>query len=394
MAQPEAQFEALDEPTLTMVVSRALGIATIKVIQWHVTSIHGNYNPLTLGVYRIAGSAQDNTHVLPWSVVLKVVQGSDRIARLNSEWLNDASHFLYWQREPLVFQSGLLNGLRSNLVPVRCYAVLEPAADLRWLWLEDLQEKPAPWSLARHIAAARHFGEFNGAFIHRYPLQDYGWLTHHFLRQWVAFCRAWGSDATLSDPSVWAAPTVQGVLPSDLAPRILEVLGDAEHLLAPIEQLPHTLSHLDTDRRNLFSRTDWSGQEQTVAIDWGFLGLAAVGEDLGNQVGGNLFHLALPAADAAQYAKAAFEAYLDGLQAMGWRGKLEHVRFASLAHQLHYLSFAPIIVQLLVQGKLPPWMSKWMTQNEATAAEAIRQWGDALTFLLDQADEARQYIRR
>ena len=36
MAQPEAQFEALDEPTLTMVVSRALDIATIKVIEWHV----------------------------------------------------------------------------------------------------------------------------------------------------------------------------------------------------------------------------------------------------------------------------------------------------------------------------------------------------------------------
>src|SRR5712692_8547396 len=79
------------------------------------------------------------------------------------------------------------------------------------------QEKPAPWSLARHIAAARHFGEFNGAFTHRYPLRDYGWLTHHFLRQWLACCRAWGSDATLSDPSVWAAPRVQGVLPSDLA---------------------------------------------------------------------------------------------------------------------------------------------------------------------------------
>jgi hypothetical protein len=394
MALPEAQFEALDERTLTMVVSRALNIPIIKLIEWHVTSIHDDYNPLTLGVYRIAGSAQVVEHVVAWSVVLKIVQGSDRIPSFNSDWLNDPNHLLFWQREALVFQSGLLNGLQTNLVPVRCYAVLEPAADLRWLWLEDLQESPVPWSLARHILSARHVGEFNGLFMHRDLLKNYPWLTQHFLRQWLACCRVWRSDAILRDPSVWAAPTIQGILPSDLAPRILLVMGDAEHVLGALEQLPATLSHLDSDRRNLFSRTDSSGLEKTVAIDWGNLGMAAVGEDLGNQVGGNLFHLALPAAEAAQYVRAAFEAYLDGLNAMGWSGKLEHVRFAYVAHQLHYLGFVPIIVETLAQGELPPWMGKWVVQHEVAPAEAIKQWGDALIVLLDQAEEARQYVKR
>ena len=49
-----------------------------------------------------------------------------------------------------------------------------------------------------------------------------------------------------------------------------------------ILKVTSTLSHQDTDRRNLFTRLTAGGQEQTVAIDWGLLGLAAVGEDLGD----------------------------------------------------------------------------------------------------------------
>jgi hypothetical protein len=394
MADPLAQLQALDERTLTSLMRRALNNPTIQLEEWSFTKIHADYNPLTVGVYRIAGTARADEHIRSWSVVLKMVHALDEIEPFESDWLNDPTNFAYWQREALVFQSGLFNGWQGNLVPVQCYGVLKPAADLRWLWLEDVQEsRPGPWPLERHILAARHFGEFNGAFIDRYPLPDYPWLTHHFLRQWLAFCRALGSDAILRDLSVWAAPLVHGVLPPDLAPRILQVLEDAEDLLAALERLPQTLCHLDTDRRNLFTRTDPRGQEQTVVIDWGQMGMAAFGEDLGNQVGGDLFHLAVPAREAAQYAEAAFAAYVEGLQAMGWCGQPEQVRFASLAHQLHYLSFIPIVVQEYVHTvQLPPWMRTWVSQHAVTPTEAIRAWGEALMFLLKQAEEARQFV--
>ena len=387
-------LQELDDQTLTPVVARALNTATITLGQWQATKIHENYNPLTEGVYRVTGTAHAGARTLPWSVILKIVRWWDMSANFSSDWANDPTHFFYWKREALVFQSGILHGLQHQLAPPTCYGVLDVAGDRLWLWLEDVQEtQPGRWNLDRHILAARHFGQFNGAFAQAAALPTYPWLSQHFLRQWLAFCRAWQSDAILGDASVWSDSAVHGVLPSNLVPRILALLRDADVLLAALEALPQTLCHLDTDRRNLFSRSDHDGQAQTVVIDWGFLGLAAVGEDLGNQVGGELFHLAVRPSEATKYADAALTAYLDGLREMQWHGQIEDVGLAMRLHQLHYLGISPLIVQDFVrEGFIQPWMRAWMSEHDATPAEAFRQWGDALMFLVTQAEAAHHDV--
>src|SRR5436309_2568996 len=50
-----------------------------------------------------------------------------------------------------------------------------------------------------------------------------------------------------------------------------------------LDRLPQTMVHGDADRRNLFARRGAGGGE-TVAIDWAFTGVAALGEELVNLV--------------------------------------------------------------------------------------------------------------
>jgi hypothetical protein len=52
------------------------------------------------------------------------------------------SDWNYWKREALVFQSGILDDWKGDLVPVRCYDVVEQPDDSVWLWLEHVREPP------------------------------------------------------------------------------------------------------------------------------------------------------------------------------------------------------------------------------------------------------------
>ena len=63
-----------------------------------------------------------------------------------------------------------------------------------------------------------------------------------------------------------------------------------------------------------------SCRDQTVVIDWSFLGTAAVGADLGMQVSGNLYSLYVDPRNAQAYYEAALESYVAGLRDAGWRG--------------------------------------------------------------------------
>src|SRR4051794_36176160 len=108
MTDRDTLLESLDEQVLTTVVRQVLNNTAIEILEWKVVSIHGQYNPVTGGVYRVTGSAAQFEREVPWSVVLKIVQGSSRIPTISSEWLNDPKHLAYWQREPLLFQSDVL----------------------------------------------------------------------------------------------------------------------------------------------------------------------------------------------------------------------------------------------------------------------------------------------
>jgi hypothetical protein len=393
MQSLDEQLQAVDARTLTELVGKALNDPAVTVVDWSYTKINFDGVPVTAGVYRFSGTAYSQAQPQHWSLVLKVLHWVDLSDELGRDYLGDPIHFLYWKREALVFQSGILRDWEGGLVPVQCYGVSEPTPDLAWLWLEDLPETPDMlWNLDRHILAARHFGEFNGAHVGKKLADGFPWLNQNFIGQYLPTLTLWlGIEDTVRNPTCWAHPAVKRAFPLPVVERILRALESSDKIVSKLGTQPQTLSHQDTDRRNLFAKRRAGGQAQTVAIDWGFMGLAAVGEDLGNQIFGNLFHLEVAASEAQPYQEAAFEAYLEGLHDAGWQGNLEEVRLACAAQALTYIIFVPWILDTFVkEARLPPWATHSAQVRGYSAEETLAHWGEAIYFILDVAETAGQ----
>ncbi|YCQ21390.1 hypothetical protein M1D93_04485 [Arthrobacter sp. Z1-9] len=95
--------------------------------------------------------------------------------------------------------------------------------------------------------------------------------------------------------------------------HILRLWRDRHRRLDFLESLPQTLCHLDAYRGNLFSRRDPAGQEQTVAIDWAFVGHAAHGEELASLVAASVAMGHIEPQHMKELEKTALEGYMDGL---------------------------------------------------------------------------------
>lgn len=193
-----------------------------------------------------------------------------------------------------------------------------------------------------------------------------------------------------TDPSFWERPLVRRLFPTPIAGRVIELLHDAERLLARLERQPETLSHLDTHCVNLFARIGDQGQEQAVVTDWSFLGIAAVGEDLGMQISGNLYGLQVDPADARPYFEAALDAYLAGLRDSGWRGASDAARLAAAtAASLRLVPFGlERLRELLNSEERVSWADRLAMEQGCTVEEILPHWGQAIIFLLDLADGA------
>jgi len=164
--------------------------------------------------------------------------------------LNDATDELIdWRREALAYHSGLLDDLPGDLTAPRCYGV-----------------------------AARHLGQFNGVYLAGRPLPTQPWLNRGFLRAWTADAARVTVIEPIAQAETWAHPLVRAAFPDPVVERLLRLHTEREDFLAVLERLPQTLSHLDAFPGNLLARRTAAGAEQTVALDWAFVGIAAVGE--------------------------------------------------------------------------------------------------------------------
>jgi hypothetical protein len=397
MTDLDAQLDVIDAGMLAPLVRKGLNRDRITVEDWTCAPMaHGVINPVTAGLYQVTGTARDGEEQLSWSLILKVIHWVDLSGSpLADGYMNEPGDWNYWKREALVFQSGILDEWSGDLVPVKCYDVVELPDDSVWLWLEHVHEPPgATWSLERHVLAARHFGQFGGAHCEKGSLRDFPWLCPKFLRQWVRTTHAFGFVDTTSDPAFWEHPLSRLAFPTPIAGRVLDLVDDVDRLLAQLERQPQTLAHLDTHHANLYARRGDQGQAQTVVIDWSFLGIAAVGEDLGMQVSGNLYDLTVDPAGARPYYEAALEAYVTGLRHAGWRGAPQVARFASAtAASLRCVPYGiEAMRRLFDSGEEWAWANRLAEKQGTTVEEALKRWGQAIIFFLDLADDARQLV--
>lgn len=138
-----------------------------------------------LGVYRLSGVARSDGASHPWSVVLKIVRNPAGLEVAPGYVLPPddfpPTHFSYWKREALAYQSGVLDDLPRGIAAPRCFAVVEATPQVFWLWLEDLATAAAPWTLARYRETAHQLGHWNGAYLAGRPLPAQPWLHYDWL---------------------------------------------------------------------------------------------------------------------------------------------------------------------------------------------------------------------
>ena len=226
---------------------------------------------------------------------------------------HDPQRWNYWAREPLAYQHHLTNVYAQ--AGIRAPACLGSRVDDReaLLLLEWVDGQPGEsWPVEFYGTAAEALGQAQARFLNARPVPSFSWLSTGFLRDYSSEKPVdWG---LLDDDEAWQHPVARQTFPSGLRERVVFVHANRERLYRISESLPRTLCHLDFWPKNLFRRPGG----ETVLIDWGFVGLGSVGEDVGNLVPDASFDHFVAAEDLPRLEQVAFDGYLRGLRSAGW----------------------------------------------------------------------------
>jgi hypothetical protein len=378
----EQQLETVDRATLTPLVRRALDSATVEISEWNYRPIYGGAGDVGTGqsgIVRFAGSGRDRDQTVSWSLILKVIgspaQGGDPQGGI---------------RERLAYQSGVLNDLSGSLIAPRCFDVVEQPKGAFWLWLEEVIDEIGPqWPLERYGLVARHLGQFNGSYLTGEALPNWPWLSRDWLRTLIAP----NASAMAQLDDVLHHPLVSRIYPADVATRLSRLWAEREIFLAALDRLPQTLCHRDAFRRNLFVRCNGDSHEQTVAVDWAFVGLGAVGEEIVPLVQGSLAFFEVEQTKTQVLDELVFNGYLEGLRDVGWDCDWRDVRFgyaatSALRYGLGFIAFALDLTVNFDESKNAFVKQVWGCPVE----ELLDRWANLLRFLFDLADEARTLL--
>lgn len=370
-------LERLDRIQLAGPVARFLGREQLAITTWQGEVLQRGLSE----VYRLAGTAVADEQALSWSLFLKV-------ARLWGK--DDPAALFYWKREPLAYQSGLLDDLPGALVVPRCYGIDEPESGVVWLWLEELSDSCAdPWSLSCYCRAARHLGRFNGAYLVERPLPSAPWLSQRFLQRLVPFAER----PMTALPDLLAHPLVQRACPGTTADGLVRLWQDREVFLAALERVPLTFCHRDAARNNLFLLASAAGEERLGVIDWPLAGQGVLGEEIATLVLTSLLGFAVSPQDLPELEDTILSQYLDGLQEAGWHGDPQVVRLGyTLAAALRFgLNFLAGALPSVVQGHMT---ATWEQIMKRPIEEIVERRGQVLSVVLQYAEEARTLLRR
>jgi hypothetical protein len=373
-----AQLSAIDQTTLTPLVRSALNSETIEVVNWEFEQLHGGIAAGT-AVYRFSGQGRDQQQTIPWSLILKMLRPEGGSS--------DASAWDYYKREADAYQSGWLDDLPGGLAAPRCFGVFDHPDGAYWMWLEDIRDVfDSQWPLEHYGVVARHFGRFNGAYPVNRPLPGWSWLSSDWLRHYVE------QSAPLMEPlrNAVKSPWGRRWLPKEDSDRYFRLWGKRGLYFDALDRLPQTICHFDAFRRNLFARKTAVGDNQTVVIDWAFVGRGPIGADLNPLI---WFTIAIGwfGLDKMQeLEEIAFEGYLKGLRDVGWQGDPRQVRLGYTAAGMRYL-----------YPEIGRWLELILDKSQHTGMEQsvgmpIGQIFDTVALmrhsLFGQLDEARDLM--
>jgi hypothetical protein len=334
-------LSGLDRTTLNPIVRTILDSPSAEVTSWQLIPIlEGRASPA--GVYRVTGTAQKQDATVTWSLVAKVFEATALSDYEGNHASDDPTACFYWKRELLLYQSGLFDSLPDGFAAPRAYQIDEKPQGAQ-IWMEDIREDVgALWPISHYAHVARHFGRLSGSFMTERSLPTWPWLWYNYFprelenNEWPEFYtsypvlrrenalvrRGWSDALVEATQRLWL---------------------DRELFLQAMAQLPQTLQHNDSGRKNLFARRAASGDWETVAVDWGSTSTGVVGGELACIIAQPIYwFLGVHPDQLRELDGIAFDAYLQGLRDVGWHGDPAWVRLgytASIALRINFLVF-------------------------------------------------------
>ncbi len=339
-------------------------------------SVEQLYEPVasaSIGIWRVrAGDG---------SAVLKLTAHS---GAGHENWRSgeDPAHWYYWRREALAYESGLLGTLTGGLRAPHCNLVGARPDGSVALWLEDLSGVPGQqWPLARYEQAARHLGRTQGVYVTGHPLPDEPWLSRDWMRTYLR--QRDGDFRLVGQSASWDHPLLAGDFAEPPIGRLHAMRADQSRLLDALDGLPRTLCHRDLHPANLFA--DGNSDDTTVAIDWSFVGIGALGEDAGNLVPDSVLDFHVDPGHIDELYELVARGYESGLRDSGWDGPHALVRLGMASTMAaKYAWIAPAILRAATENR--------QMLNRRPITEALCWWAPTVRFLLDRADEARELV--
>jgi hypothetical protein len=226
-----------------------------------------------------------------------------------------------------------------------------------------------------------------GTYLAQRPLPDWPWLTRALLRQRIAdWSRNWESL-----PRVLDHPLLRRGFHGEVAEGLLRLRAEADTFLSALDRLPQTLQHGDAGRKNLYAVRGPSGEDTTLAIDWGFVGIGVVGEEIAPAgLSPMIWFNGVEPEQLNELDGIAFEGYLRGLRDVGWADDpgVVHLGYAaSLALRFGMIMPEPLALDAGGGERLEQVVAHPLE-------EAIDRWAAMRRFVLTRADEARHLIQR
>ncbi len=313
-------LKLVDRSMLTDIVKKSQKWNDFQIIDWNVNQLGGGMgNPVSVGIYRYAVNLQLEQSQIFWSLILKVIQSPANLGLTNMGEGENQSHWNYWKRELLFYQSDILDHLPEGLRAPECYDVIEMPGDIGFLWLEDIcDDFGGEWTLDRYALTAFHLGRMNGIQLIENNQPVYPWLSLNRNHQWIDLLPNWKEVD-------WNHPLMRNRYPPESENSFKQMLMESDKFLDQLEQLPQTFNHGDTYPTNFMSQKDENGNDQTIALDWALMGLQPIGDDLSQFVFGVMEKLSN--IDRNEILEKLLKEYQRGLQESGLKINPLLVRF-------------------------------------------------------------------
>jgi len=369
-------LEHFDRELLKKSFCEVSGYEDAALLGWDCRSVRGGFD-MASSIYRLTGKALVSRKCVPWFVILKI---KNMVAGASI----DPEGVRFWNREAMAYQTGFLANLPKGLSAPKCYGVFWFNEQETWIWIEDLKDDfDGKWTEEHYAVVARQLGFFNGAYLSIEPIPGESWLSRNWLRKYVEGAAPLFNGDFLTSELV----LVRKFLPDELLENYGQYWNSRNQFLDAIDHLPKCLCHQDAFRRNLFLQKKESGELEITGIDWTYMGIATIGQELAPLVGMAVFEGDISPIKISSFIDRIIGCYLEGIREVGGNVDEDQVRYCLMATWLYRYALGALseFLPFLLVGVDPPPFEEPFLEKGGDFSEWIDLMGSQFRWLYSEA---------